>query len=138
VVEGAGLSRKSSLDSHLVAVVDLGRDSGQSFVDCEVDSSLSLKAYVDLFSFRCFFFGNWREFVSPFKLCLVLALVVKATLKEMLPRVNIHEQKAEQKAGRAIGRWKLWHDPIVDGQGRWLGTIRSDGRKTFVLETLAH
>jgi hypothetical protein len=34
-----------------VAVVDLGREPGQSFVDCEGDSFLSMKRYIDPFSF---------------------------------------------------------------------------------------
>jgi hypothetical protein len=60
------------------------------------------------FPFVAFSFGSGANWFSPFKLCLVLALVVNATLKEMLSRANIDEQKV----GKAIGRWKLWHDPI--------------------------
>jgi hypothetical protein len=78
------------------------------------------------FPFVDFSFGCGGNLFSPFKLGLVLELVVKATLKEMLSRVNIDEQKV----GKAIGRWKLWHEPIVEGQGRRPGAIRSDGRKS--------
>jgi hypothetical protein len=85
------------------------------------------------FPFVEFSFGSGANLFSPFNLCLALELVIKVVLKEMLSRVNIDEQKV----GKAIGRWKLWHDPIVDGQGRRLGTICSDGRKSFVLEDLS-
>ena len=85
------------------------------------------------FPFVEFSFGSGASLFSPFELCLVLKLLIKVVLKEMLSRVNIDEQKV----GKAIGRWKLWHNPIVDGQGRRLDTICSDGRKSFVLEDLS-
>ena len=60
------------------------------------------------FPFVEFSFGSGANLFSPFNLCLALELVIKVVLKEMLSRVNIDEQKV----GKAIGRWKLWHDPI--------------------------
>ena len=84
------------------------------------------------FVFVYFSFGSGANCL-PFKPAWYWHSLSTRLLREMLSRVNIDEQKV----GKAIGRWKLWHDPIVDGQGRRLGTIRSDGRKSLVLEDLS-